>query len=174
MSQMTASALLGRAPGGRGPVGRGTTRTRPRGGAVAATGAVGLVRGERRTRVQDAAPGAGHVGFVVLCLLLVIATFSAVLLLNTMRAEGSYAMSRLNAQSTELHDTKVTLQAQLGTLESSEHLAEQARKLRMVPATSTATLHLSDGSLTGVASMVDGNRTITVDLPTTGLAEKDD
>lgn len=127
----------------------------------------------RRTRVQDAAPAAGHFGFMILCLALVMATFSAVLVLNTARAEGSYVMSRLQGQQTELHDTLVTLQSELDGLQSSEALAEKARKLKMVPSTSTATLRLSDGSLTGVASMVDGNRTITVDLPSTGVAVTD-
>ncbi|MDO5740555.1 MAG: hypothetical protein Q4P07_10450 [Ornithinimicrobium sp.] len=127
----------------------------------------------RRTRVQDAAPVAGHFGFMILCLALVMATFSAVLVLNTARAEGSYVMSRLQTQQTELHDTLVTLQSELDDLQSSEALAMKARKLKMVPSTSTATLRLSDGSLTGVASMVDGNRTITVDLPSTGVAVKD-
>lgn len=154
MSQMTVSTLLGRS--GIRPAPRAT------------------LRADRRTRVQDAAPAAGHPGFLLLCLLLVVATFTAVLLLNTERAEGSYTMSRLNAEGTELHDIKSTLQTQLAQYESSEYLAEQARKLRMVPSTSTATLHLSDGQLTGVASMVDGNRTLTVDLPATGIAVKKD
>lgn len=158
MSQMTVSARLGRA--GVRPAPRALARP--------------TARADRRTRVQDAAPTAGHAGFVALCLLIVMATFTAVLLLNTARAEGSYVMARLGAQSTELHDTRVTLQTRLAELESSENLAKEARRLKMVPTTSTATLHLSDGALTGVASMVDGNRTITVDLPATGIAEKDE
>ncbi|MGO0576331.1 hypothetical protein [Ornithinimicrobium panacihumi] len=149
MSQMTASVLLGRAG----------VRPAPR----------AAQRSDRRTRVQDAAPVAAHPAFLILCLLVVVAAFSAVLLLNTARAEGSYTISRLNAQVTELHDTKVTLETQLAQLESSENLAKEAKRLKMVPSTSTATLHLSGGELTGVASMVDGNRTITVDLPATGV-----
>ncbi|WP_122260588.1 hypothetical protein [Ornithinimicrobium cerasi] len=156
MSQMTVSARLGAA------VLRPPART------------VDGLRTDRRTRVQDAAPAAGHTGFMVMCLLLVMATFTAVLLLNTSRAEGSYVMSRLTVEQTALHDTKVTLQAELADLESSESLAAAARKLKMVPSTSTATLRLSDGSLTGVASKVDGGRTLTVDLPSTGVASADE
>lgn len=156
MSQMTVSARLGR------------------GAFVAPARSVGVLRDERRTRVQDAAPAAGHTGFMLMCLLIVMATFTAVLLLNTSRAEGSYVLARLTAQQTELHDTKVTLQSELAGLESSESLAEAARKLKMVPSTSTATLRLSDGTLTGVASKVDGNRTLNVDLPTTGVVPKDE
>lgn len=162
MSQMTVAARPARAltapglvrPGARG-AGRGAGVPTAHGG---------------RTRVVDAAPAVAHAGFRILCLLLVVAAFTAVLLLNTARAEGSYILNRLAAEATTLHDQKVTLQAQLANLESAETLAANARKLKMVPSTSTATLRLSDGSITGVASMVDGNRTITVDLPATGVA----
>lgn len=156
MSQMTVSTTLGR--GLRPADRRVTTRT----------------RADRSTRVQTAAPATRHAGFVALCILVVIATFSAILMLNTHRAEGSYTLSRLAATSTELHDTRVSLETELAELQSSENLAKAATKLKMVPATSTATIMLSDGSLSGVASMVDGNRTITVDLPSTGVAEKKD
>lgn len=147
MSQMTVSARLGRAG------------ARPRIGA----------------RAVDAAPGASSSGFRLLCVLLVALTFTAVLLLNTVRAEGSYVLNGLSIQTTALHDQKVTLQEELADRESAESLAKQARKLKMVPSTSTATLRLSDGSITGVASKVDGGRTLTVDLPSTGIAlPKDD
>ncbi|MFX0537360.1 hypothetical protein ACQBAT_05535 [Ornithinimicrobium sp. Y1847] len=161
MSQMTVSARLGR------------VSARPA-SLLGLTGPLGgSVRADRRTRVQDAAPAVGHIGFMVLCLMIVVATFSAVLVLNTLRAEGSFVQSRLAAEATELHDTKVTLQSELAMHDSSEALATKARKLKMVPSTSTATLRLSDGQITGVASMVDGNRTLTVDLPSTGVATKD-
>lgn len=150
MSQMTVATRLGLRPGP----------------GMAA-------RADRRTRVQSAAPATGHWGFMLLCLALVLGTFVSVLVLNTSRAEGSYVLSRLAMERTELHDTRVTLQAELDHLESSETLAEKARKLKMVPSTSTATLRLSDGSLTGVASKVDGGRTLTVDLPATGITPKD-
>ena len=148
MSQMTISARLGR---------------------TAALGARG------RARAVDAAPTSANHGFRLLCALLVALTFTAVLLLNTVRAEGSYVLSTLEVEATALHDEKVTLADELAGKESSEHLAQAATKLKMVPSTSTATLRLSDGSLTGVASKVDGSRTLTVDLPSTGTAPaKDD
>lgn len=147
MSQMTLTAKLGRA-GVRAP----------RIGA----------------RVVDAAPTARNNGFRLLCAFIVALTFTAVLLLNTVRAEGSYVLSRLEVQTTALHDEKVTLAAQLADKESSESLAKAAKKLKMVPSTSTATLRLSDGSITGVASKVDGKRTLTVDLPSTGTAPPKD
>ena len=128
---------------------------------------------QRRTRVVTAAPSSGHTAFRLLCAMVVALAFTAVLLLNTVRAENSYVMARLQAETTQLHDQKVTLEAELADLESAETLAATARKLKMVPSPSTATLRLSDGSLTGVASMVDGGRTLTVELPSTGVAEDD-
>lgn len=123
-----------------------------------------------RTRVVDAAPAGGAGGFRMLCLLLVVLTFTAVLLLNTERAEGSYVLGSLESRATTLHDQKVTLEEQLADKESVESLAREAKRLKMVPSTSTATLRLSDGSITGVASKVEAGRTITVDLPSTGIA----
>ncbi len=155
MSQMTISTRLGLPR---------TTQVRVGRGAAAAP----------RTRVVDAAPATSHTGFRLLCLLVVLAACAAVLMLNTMRAEGSYKLASLAAEQTKLHDTRVTLEAELSDLRSAETLAENARKLDMVPSTSTATLRLSDGSITGVASKVDGNQTITVDLPATGVAVDDD
>jgi hypothetical protein len=127
-----------------------------------------------RARVVDAAPSTGNTGYRLLCVMLVALTFTAMLLLNTARAEGSYVLMRLSAENTQLHDQKVTLQAQLGDLQSAETLAASARKLDMVPSTSTATLRLSDGSITGVASKVEGDRAITGDLPATGVAVAQD
>lgn len=147
MSHMTVSTRLGRAPLSATRIG---------------------------ARVVDAAPTSRNGGFVLLCAFIVALTFTSVLLLNTVRAEGSYVLSRLDTESTMLHDQKVTLAEQLAAKESSENLAKAATKLKMVPSTSTATLRLSDGSITGVASKVDGSRTLTVDLPSTGTAPATD
>lgn len=146
MSQMTISARLPRA-------------------ARARTGA----------RSVDAAPARTNLGFLLLCAFIVASSFTAVLVLNTARAEGSYVLSRLEVQKTALHDQKVTLAEQLADKESPESLARAAEKLEMVPSTSTATLRLSDGAITGVASKVEDGRAITVDLPSTGIPlPKDD
>jgi|SRR5690606_27667150 hypothetical protein len=149
MSQMTISTPLGRAGL--------STRTRT------------------RTRVVDAAPTTGSTAFALLCAMIVAVTFSAVLVLNTVRAEGSFVLGRLQVEATALHDQKVTLQEELARKQSTESLAAEAERLKMVPATSTATLRLSDGSISGVASKVVDGRTLTVDLPSTGIPlPKDD
>ena len=138
-------------------------------------GRVSAPASRSRARAVDAAPATANNGFRLLCVFLVALTFTAVLLLNTVRAEGSYVLSNLEVEATALHDQKVTLADELAGKESSDSLAKAATKLKMVPSTSTATLRLSDGSITGVASKVDGSRTLTVDLPSTGTAPaKDD
>lgn len=152
MSQMTISARLPR------------TLRSPQG-----------ARGRAKARTVDAAPARTNIGFLLLCAFLVASSFTAVLVLNTARAEGSYVQARLEVQQTALHDQKVTLAEELAGKESPESLARAAEKLKMVPSTSTATLRLSDGSITGVASTVQDGRTITVDLPSTGIPlPKDD
>jgi hypothetical protein len=151
MSQMTISARLPRAARLQG--------TRARTGA----------------RSVDAAPARTNLGFLLLCAFLVASSFTAVLVLNTARAEGSYVQARLSVEQTALHDQKVTLAERLADKQSPESLARAAQELDMVPSTSTATLRLSDGSITGVASKVEDGRTITVDLPSTGIPlPKDD
>lgn len=147
-----------------------TTRTfLPRSGVARA----GLLR---HTRTIAASPvRSGTQGFVMTCVLLVLLAFAAVLMLNTWRAEGSFDLARLQSQHTALNDTKVSLQNELSNKESAQNLARQAERMKMVPSTSTASLRLSDGTITGVASKVDGGRAITVDLPSTGLPmPKDD
>lgn len=152
MSQMTISARLPR-----------TLRNTQ--GARARTGA----------RSVDAAPSRTNIGFLLLCAFLVASSFTAVLVLNTARAEGSYVQARLTVEQTALYDEKVTLAEDLASRQAPENLAKAAGKLGMVPSTSTATLRLSDGSITGVASKVEDGRTITVDLPATGIPlPKDD
>ena len=150
MSQLTISTPLGRAGL--------STRTRT------------------RTRVVDAAPTTGgSTAFALLCAFIVALTFSGVLVLNTVRAEGSFVLGSLQVEATALHDQKVTLQEELARKQSTESLAAEAKRLDMVPATSTATLRLSDGSISGVASKVVDGRTLTVDLPSTGIPlPKDD
>lgn len=134
-----------------------------------------LTRPARSTGAGAArAVSAGAGGFRLLCFLLVAAAITTVLVLNTARAENSYVQERLDAQATLLHDQKATLAEQVADRSSTQGLAEAARKLDMVPSTSTATLRLSDGSITGVASLVENGRSRTVDLPATGTGTPED
>ncbi len=103
-----------------------------------------------------------HSAFALLCLALVLAGLLSALMLNMARAESSYVLGDLRGQSTELHDQRVTLQAELAGVSSPEALARQAQELGLVPSPSTAVLRLSDGRMLGVASAVDPERPFSV------------
>ena len=127
-----------------------------------------------RLRVVDAAPAIqSHTGFVVLCIALVLGGLLAGLLLNTARAESSFNLSDLNKQQTRLHDTKVTLAAELSAKESPEALAVEAERLGLVPSPSTAVLRLSDHTVLGVAASVDPTDSFTVVTPFVTASEGD-
>lgn len=114
-------------------------------------------------RLVDAGPLPQRtVGFVLLCLALVVGGLLAALLLNTQRAESSFAVTDLQRQATTLHDQRVTLEAEVAALRSPEVLAERAEDLGMVRSPSTAMLRLSDGLVIGVAALVDDDLTRTV------------
>jgi len=117
-------------------------------------------------QVVDAAPRArSHTGFVILCLALVVGGLLSALLLNTARAEGSFTLSSLATQQTRLHDTRITLEAELSKVQSPEHLAEAAEDLGLVSSPSTAVLRLSDNTVLGVAAQVDPADSRTVVTP---------
>ena len=117
-------------------------------------------------RVVDAAPATrSHAGFVALCLALVLAGLLSALLLNTARAESSFTLSDLRAEQTELHDTRVTLEAELSQQRSPETLAAAAEDLGLVASPSTAVLRLSDNQVLGVAAQVDPADSRTVVTP---------
>jgi len=123
-------------------------------------------RQRARLRVVDAAPTTqSHTGFVVLCIALVVAGLLGALLLNTARAESSFTLSDLRKEQTVLHDTRVTLEAELSAKRSPETLAVEAERLGLVPSPSTAVLRLSDHTLLGVAASVDPDDSFTVVTP---------
>lgn len=120
----------------------------------------------RRERLQlvDALPQRqSSTGFAVLCVALLGGALIAALLLNTWRAEASFVASDLRAEATELHDTRVTLQAAVARTTSPANLAAEAEKLGLQPSPSTAVLRLSDGGVLGVAATVTEDGPLTVD-----------
>jgi hypothetical protein len=125
-----------------------------------------------RLRVVDAAPlGSSHVGYGMLCASLVIAGLLLMLVLNTVRAEGSFVLSDLRADQARLEARQVSLESELAELRSPASLSRKAEGLGMVRSPSTAVLRLSDGVVLGVAAGVDGEQTFTVDLPAPGSGE---
>lgn len=124
-----------------------------------------------RLRLVDAAPAAGHTGFALLCLALVLAGLMCALTLNMARAESSYVMGNLRSQATDLHDQRVTLEAQLVSVSSPDALAARAADLGLVPSPSTAVLRLSDGAMLGVAAAVDPADRLSVVTHASGTRE---
>lgn len=99
----------------------------------------------------DAARRSG-VGFVMACTALLVAAMMTLLVLNTKRAEASFAIHDLQASSGVLADTGNTLRAGLDLERSPAHLAARAAARGMVPSTSAAFIRLSDGKVLGVAT----------------------
>lgn len=131
-------------------------------------------RQRARLHVVDASPATrSHTGFVVLCIALVVGGLLSALLLNTQRAESSFVLAELQSTQTELHDTRVTLEAELSAKRSPESLAVEAERLGLVPSPSTAVLRLSDQVVLGVAAQVDETDSFTVITPFVSVAEKD-
>lgn len=122
-----------------------------------------------RLRLVDALPQRrSGTGFAVLCVGLLVGALITALLLNTWRAEASFVASDLRAEATELHDTRVTLQAAVARTTSPANLAAEAERLGLQPSPSTAVLRLSDGGVLGVAATVTEEGPLTVD--TTSVA----
>ncbi|WP_256840698.1 hypothetical protein [Ornithinimicrobium cryptoxanthini] len=127
-----------------------------------------------RLRVVDATPKTqSHAGFVALCITLVVAGLLSALMLNIQRAESSFVLSDLRGEQTQLHDTRVTLEAELSMKRSPETLAVEAERLGLVPSPSTAVLRLSDNEVLGVAAQVDPTDSFTVITPFVSVAQKD-
>lgn len=123
---------------------RTSTSTRP--------GSAPAVKAPRRTSAVVAPPqtrGVG-VGFVVICLLAMVGGLMALLLLNTQRAEQSFALDRLQAKSASLSATQESLDGQLDAVSAPQQLALQAQAQGMVPATSVRFVD-SNGKTVGVA-----------------------
>ncbi len=123
--------------------------------------------------VHSAPTVTAHVGYAVLLGGLIIAGLLTMLMLNMARAEGSFVLSDLRAENSALHAEQVTLETEIAELSSPATLARKAESLGMVASPSTATLRLSDNSVFGVAALVDGKKTFTVDLPGASTAEAD-
>jgi hypothetical protein len=73
----------------------------------------------------------------------------ALLLLNTLLAQGSFTLHTLNAQLTELTDREQALQQRASELAAPQRLARHANALGMVPSQNPAFLREEDGKVLG-------------------------
>ncbi len=117
-------------------------------------------------RVVQAVPmPVRHLWFALGLGALILSGLMLMLMLNIARAEGSFTLSDLRADQAVLEAEQVALASEVAELSSPAILSQKAEKLGMVASPSTATLRLSDNQVLGVAALVEGGKTFTVDLP---------
>ncbi|NNG39631.1 hypothetical protein HJ588_10150 [Flexivirga sp. ID2601S] len=116
---------------------------------------------------QDAAEHSG-VGFVMLCVFLLVGGLIALLLLNTSRAQQSFAIDKLQAKSANLTDQQQAISSQLDDLAAPQQLALRAQQLGLVPAKNVKYVRKADGKVLGVAKASGAQSAFTVGtLPST-------
>ncbi|MGH3361337.1 MAG: hypothetical protein ACRDOM_02670 [Nocardioides sp.] len=96
----------------------------------------------RRTR-------AARMPFVMLVSLVLLGGVIGLLLFNTSMQQASFAASALEQQASTLTAREQTLKMELEMLRNPQRVAEQARKLGMVPASNPAFLDLQSGRVLG-------------------------
>lgn len=126
MSQMTATARPLRAPR------RGPTAT--------------------PLRVMPARFAAsGNGAFATLCIVLLTVGLIALLLLNTVLAQGSLTMGQLQQESTTLANSASNLQVEIAAASAGGALAAKAEQMGMVRSNERAYIDLSTGKVSGTA-----------------------
>lgn len=91
------------------------------------------------------------VGFVLLCIVLLVGGLLSLLLLNTNRAQQSFALDKLQAQSGSLTDIQEELGAEMDSLTAPQQLALRAQAIGLTPATQVKYIRKADGKVLGVA-----------------------
>lgn len=162
MTQLATSGRTTRSyPTMAGPQGRSTSgapNSRPRATTLSAT---------RRVEAVSAAPRSGA-GFMVLIGVIALLGIVALLMLNTLRAEQSFTVQRLQSDVTTLQQRQQQLQSDLSAVSSPENLAVKADALGMVRAGSVKYVRASDHKSLGIASVSGGGSTLNVQtLPNT-------
>jgi hypothetical protein len=87
--------------------------------------------------------------FIVVVLVLLTVGLGTLLLLNTLLAQGSFTLQRVNAQVASLADREQALQQKASQLAAPQRLARNAQALGMVPSQNPAFLRSEDGKILG-------------------------
>lgn len=114
----------------------------------------GVVRGPAARLAQLVPSGsarAARTPFVLLVVVLLGSGLITLLLLNASLNQGSFALSELRKETTELTDEEQALQKEVDAYEAPDALARRARELGMVPGGGPVFLN-PDGSVRGVPS----------------------
>jgi hypothetical protein len=103
-------------------------------------------RRQNTLRVLPGVSRSPRAPFVVLVLLLLGIGLVGLLLLNTALQQGSFALARLEAETTALRDRAAMLSSEVAVLESPAGLAERAGELGMVPSEALEFIELDTSS----------------------------
>lgn len=107
---------------------------------------------QRLARLARLTPGrrptAARAPFVLLMVVLLAAGMLTLLLLNAALNQGSFELSKLERETSELTDEQQALQAEVDDRSAPDALDERARELGMVPGGSPAFL-APDGTVRG-------------------------
>ncbi|WP_406732359.1 septum formation initiator family protein [Streptomyces sp. NBC_01794] len=113
-------------------------------------------RAARLARLMPSGPStAARTPFVLLVVLLLSGGLITLLLLNSALNEGSFRLSELKKQTTELTDEEQALQRDVDNRSAPDALERRARELGMVPGGSPAFLD-PDGTVRGVPREAKG------------------
>lgn len=109
-------------------------------------------RAARLARLMPAGPStAARTPFVLLVVLLLAGGLISLLLLNASLNQGSFRLSELRRETTDLTGRQQALQQEVDAFTAPDALAERARELGMVPGGSPVFLY-PDGTVRGVPS----------------------
>ncbi|WFB10026.1 septum formation initiator family protein [Streptomyces sp. LX-29] len=117
------------------------------------------------------APGAAaakRTPFVFLVVVLLGSGLIGLLVLNSALNQGSFELSRLERQATELTDERQALQQEVDELSAPDALERRARELGMVPGGNPVFLE-PDGTVRGVPSPAAGGGPAVLDAPAAAL-----
>jgi hypothetical protein len=103
----------------------------------------------RLTVVPRRVQKAPRVPFVSLVSLLLVTGVVGLLLFNTHMQQASFVATSMEEQASVLAAKEESLRMQLHRLRDPQHVAAEAKKIGMVPATSPAFIRLSDGQVLG-------------------------
>ncbi|MFJ8886231.1 septum formation initiator family protein [Streptomyces sp. NPDC102402] len=132
-------------------------------------------RAGRLARLMPSGPStAARTPFVLLVVLLLTGGLISLLLLNSALNEGSFRLSKLKRETTELTDEQQALQRDVDGYSEPDALERRARELGMVPGGSPAFLD-PDGTVRGVPEQATAQPSpTTAPAPGTSAAEPPD
>lgn len=111
----------------------------------------------------------GGLAFVVSCVVVLALGLATLLLLNTQRAQQSFTIDGLRAQSARMTDTQQSMRSQLQGVEAAPSLAKRAQAMGLVPATHIRYVG-PDGKTIGVAKGAAGASPLILGALTTSSA----